>query len=150
MRSSWTYWSFGAAWLVALAALCLTSALAGTPPVPSLAPSDSNPERKISVNLYARQFEPATLTLTAGQKTKLVFHNLDAELHAFVPIDLLVGVNVNISGNGAPEFGKNGFKRVIIPSQGNVEIRFVPQRPGVYPFYCDMPGHEMRGTIVVE
>ena len=120
------------------------------PPVPTLAPSGSEQEDQVLVQMRARQFIPATVTLHAGRKTKLVFENQDAELHAFVPVGLFVGVNLNISGNGAPEFGTEGFKRVIIPSSGRTEIRFVPEQPGTYPFFCDMPGHEMRATIVVE
>ena len=100
--------------------------------------------------MRARQFEPTMVTLHAGQKTRLVFQNYDAELHAFVPIGLFAGVSLNISGNGAPEFDHEGFKRVIIPSEGRAEILFVPERTGTYPFLCDMPGHEMRATIVVQ
>jgi plastocyanin len=117
---------------------------------PALSPSNSELEEQITVQIKARAFEPARVTLHAGQKTKLIFHNQDAELHAFVPIGLLDGVNFNVGGNGAPEFGPDGFKRVIIPSQGQAEFRFVPQQPGVYPYFCDMPGHEMKATIVVE
>jgi plastocyanin len=39
---------------------------------------------------------------------------------------------------------------VIIPSEGRAEFRFVPDRPGLYPYFCDMPGHEMKATIVVQ
>ncbi len=121
--------------------------------VPALAdpPSDSiPPEEEVLVQIHGRQFDPSTVILHAGRRTKLAFHNQDAELHAFVPVKLLLGVNLNISGNGAPEFGADGFKRVIIPSEGRVEIRFVPERPGTYPFFCDMPGHDMKATIVVQ
>ena len=128
----------------------LISAAAAAPPVPTLAPSNTDQEEQVLVKIRARKFEPSTVTLHAGQKTRLVFQNQDAELHAFVPIDLFVGVSLNISGNGAPEFGLEGFKRVIIPSEGRAEILFVPERTGVYPFFCDMPGHEMRATIVVQ
>jgi len=102
------------------------------------------------VNILARKFDPPVVTLQAGQKTALIFQNKDAELHAFVAVDLLKGVNLNVSGNGAPEFGPEGFKRVIIPSLGHVEIRFVPEHPGRYSYLCDMPGHEMKATIVVQ
>jgi plastocyanin len=124
--------------------LLLTAVQAEPPPV-------SLPqEEEVVVEIRGRQFLPSTVVLHAGRHTKLVFHNQDAELHAFVPVRLLVGVNLNISGNGAPEFGAEGFKRVIIPSEGRAELRFVPERPGTYPFFCDMPGHEMKATIVVE
>ncbi len=117
--------------------------------IPTLAPSNSAPEQQVVVNIRARQFDPPTVTLQAGQKATLVFQNQDVELHAFVPVDLFKGVNLNIGGNGAPEFDSEGFKRVIIPSQGYAEIRFIPERPGRYLYSCDMPGHEMRATIVV-
>jgi plastocyanin len=122
------------------------SAFADPPPLPS----PQSDEEEVLVQIRSRQFDPNTVTLHAGRRTKLVFHNQDAELHAFVPVGLFVGVNLNISGNGAPEFGAEGFKRVIIPSEGRAEIRFVPHRPGVYPFFCDMPGHDMKATIVVQ
>lgn len=135
-------WLLGTCWLVVL----VGSASAAPP----LSPPLQSEEEEVLVEIHGRQFDPSIVTLHAGRKTKLVFHNQDAELHAFVPVGLLAGVNLNISGSGAPEFGAEGFKRVIIPSEGRAEIRFVPQRPGTYPFFCDMPGHDMKATIVVE
>ena len=107
-------------------------------------------EQTVEVTIVARKFEPSVVTLEAGRKSALIFHNKDAELHAFVAPDLLKGVNLNVGGNGAPEFGPEGLKRVIIPSLGHAEIRFIPERPGRYSYFCDMPGHEMKATIVVQ
>lgn len=141
--------AFQRGWLFIVLCLSLAGAAIANP-APTLAPSNTDLEEQVIVKIRARQFEPATVMLHAGQKTKLVFQNLDVELHAFVPVGLFTGINLNISGNGAPEFGVEGFKRVIIPSEGRAEFLFVPERPGIYPFFCDMPGHEMRATIVVE
>lgn len=129
--------------------LCLSAVLPAAA-TSTLAPSNTDPEEHILVTIHGRTFEPTTVTLHAGRKTQLVFQNRDAELHTFVPVGLFTGVHLNVGGNGAPEFGENGFKRVIIPSGGRAEFRFVPDRPGVYPYFCDMPGHEMRAVIVVE
>ncbi|MFM7840747.1 MAG: cupredoxin domain-containing protein [Nitrospira sp.] len=107
-------------------------------------------EEEILVIIRGRQFLPDTVTVHAGRKTKLVFQNQDAELHVFMPFTLFSGVNLNISGNGAPEFGDDGFRRIIIPPDGHAELRFVLDRPSHFPFICDMPGHEMRATLVVE
>jgi plastocyanin len=140
-------------WLVTAPTLFVPAAVpAGqsTSTTPTLAPSNTDPEEVVTVTIHRRTFEPDPVKLHAGQKTKLVFYNQDVELHAFVPVGLFAGVHLNVSGNGAPEFGTDGFKRVIIPSEGRAEFRFVPDRPGVYPFFCDMPGHEMKATIVVE
>lgn len=150
MRDRSMLFSGLAGWLLQGAVLWLGGSVAAAEAVPTLAPSNTAPEHQVIVKMRAREFDPSTVTLRAGQKTTLVLQNQDAELHAFVPGDLFKGVNLNVSGNGAPEFGPQGFKRVIIPSLGQAEIRFVPEQPGRYPFSCDMPGHEMKATIVVE
>ena len=116
----------------------------------SQAAADPAQEEEVLIAIRGRQFLPDTVTLHAGRRTKLVFKNHDAELHAFVPGSLFAGVNLNVGGNGAPEFGDDGFRRIIIPPDGHAEFRFMLNRPGRYPFTCDMPGHEMRALIVVE
>lgn len=103
-----------------------------------------------TVIIHGRQFTPARTLLHQGRKTTLVFKNQDSELHAVVPFGLFLGISLNVSGNGAPEFGPDGFKRVIIPPDGLAEIRFTPTTPGEYRYLCDMPGHEMQAVIVVE
>ncbi len=159
-------WLFIGVLLVGLLTACMTVGLAGNradagrapensdgarSSVPTLSPADASPEDEVFIDIRARAFLPSTVKLHAGRKARLVFKNHDAELHAFVPVGLFVGVNLNITGNGAPEFGAEGFKRVIIPSSGEVIIRFVPEHAGVYPFFCDMPGHsQMRATIIIE
>ena len=136
---------------MALAA-SLVAALSGwAEPLPAVVPTaTTSPEQEILIKIRLREFDPPTVTLQSGRKTKLVFQNLDSELHAFVPTNLFAGVSLNVSGNGAPEFTDQGFRRVIIPPEGRAEIRFVPERPGTYPYLCDMPGHEMKATIVVQ
>jgi len=117
---------------------------------PSLSPNDLVLEEEVLVRIRDRKFMPATVRVHAGRKTKLVFHNQDAELHVFAPGNLFDGISVSVEGNGAPEFGEQGFRKIIIPGDGVAELRFALQQPGRYPFICDMPGHEMRATIVVE
>jgi plastocyanin len=136
-------------WLL-VTLFALPATLAAGPPPATLAPHSGDTEHEVLVKIRARQFEPDRVMLQAGQRTLLIFHNQDVELHAFVPVGLFEGLHLNIGGNGAPEFSPEGFKRVIIPSEGRAEFRFVPTRPGVYPFFCDMPGHEMKATIVVQ
>ena len=101
------------------------------------------------IHIRHRAFQPSELTIPVGQKTRLVLKNLDTELHAFVPAALLADSHVVVSGNGAPQFAKEGFVRVLLPTRGQTEIVFTPVRPGTYPYFCDLPGHVMRGTIVV-
>jgi plastocyanin len=116
----------------------------------TLSPNDLVPEEEVLVRIHGRKFLPPTVRVHPGRKTRLVFRNEDAELHAFVPGSLFNGVSLSVEGNGAPEFGEEGFRKVIIPGDGVAELHFTLQKPGHYPFLCDMPGHEMRATIVVE
>ena len=117
--------------------------------LPTVTVAEPVDEESVTIDILARQFRPDQVELRRGQTIVLIFENHDSELHAFVPGDLFAGVSLNIGGNGAPEFGPLGFKRVIIPPEGRAEIRFTPERLGEFTYLCDMPGHEMRGTIVV-
>ena len=103
-----------------------------------------------TVRIQNRQFIPHVLRLQVGQTVRLILKNEDTELHAFVPEALFVRANVQVSGNGAPQFGGQGFRRVLLPTLGHTELVFVPKRAGSYPFFCDLPGHVMNGTVVVE
>lgn len=117
---------------------------------PALSANDRGLEEEVLVRIHGRAFMPSTVRVHAGRKTKLVFQNQDVELHTFVPGTLFNGISVSVGGSGAPEFGDLGFRKVIISGEGVVELRFVLEQPGRYPFICDMPGHEMRATLVVE
>ena len=117
---------------------------------PFLSPDDQILEEEVLVRIRDRKFMPGTVRVHAGRKTKLMFHNQDAELHVFAPGNLFDGISVSVEGNGAPEFSEQGFRKVIIPGDGVAELHFALQQPGRYPFICDMPGHEMRATILVE
>ena len=39
---------------------------------------------------------------------------------------------------------------MLIRSGGREDIRFVPPVLGAFEYRCDLPGHQMIGTIVVE
>ncbi len=137
------------AWLMTTLICTLSAfpALGATPA--SLTPEPDLDVLEEIIHIRHREFQPQALTIPVGQKTRLVLKNLDTELHAFVPIGLLADSHVAVSGNGAPQFAKEGFVRVLLPTRGQTEIVFTPVRPGTYPYFCDLPGHVMRGTIVV-
>lgn len=56
----------------------------------------------VTVHIENRRFVPHVVNLRVGQRVRLTFKNEDVELHAFVPADLLVRTNVQVSGDGAP------------------------------------------------
>ena len=115
---------------------------------PAVAPGQE--EIAVTVRIESRRFLPHVVHLRVGQPVRLILENEDVELHAFVPADLLVRTNVQVSGDGAPQFDKDGLRRVLIPSGGRVELLFTSKEAGSFPFFCDLPGHMMNGTIVVD
>jgi uncharacterized cupredoxin-like copper-binding protein len=127
--------------------LILGTTLAGAALWPEAAVAEE--EDTVTIEMQSRRFIPSEVHLPAGRRIKLVLVNHDSELHAFVPQTLFAGVNMNVTGNGFPEFTGAGFRRLIVPPDGHAEIGFVPERAGEYPFLCDMPGHDMKGMILV-
>ena len=116
---------------------------------PSTLPTEVEVE-SVTVEIRGRMFIPNHVLLHHDHKTVLRFRNLDTELHTVVAKELFLGVDLNVGGNGAPEFGPDGLKRVIIPPEGLLEIQFTPARTGTFSYLCDMPGHDMQAMIVVE
>ena len=108
------------------------------------------PAIRLDISIKARQFHPSAVSVPVRRHILLIFHNQDVELHAFVPKRFLEGVPVHVDGNGAPQFGAQGLERVLIPSGGTEEIRFLPTTAGEFEYRCDLPGHQMVGKIVVE
>ena len=104
----------------------------------------------VSVEIRSRMFIPQQIHLHKGRKTVLRFRNHDTELHTVVAKELFLSDDLNLAGNGAPEYGPEGLKKVTIPPEGLIEFQFTPARTGTFSYLCDMPGHEMRAVIVVE
>jgi uncharacterized cupredoxin-like copper-binding protein len=96
-----------------------------------------------------RTFTPEVVTLRVGRPATLIIRNEDEDLHAFVPLLLFQRTNVQVSGNGAPEFNEAGFVRVLIPPRGRAELLFIPRTSGTFFYICDLPGHNMRAEIIV-
>lgn len=104
----------------------------------------------VTVEIRSRVFIPQQVHLRHDRRTVLRFRNHDTELHTVVAKEFFFGVDFDMGGNGAPEYGPDGLKRVIIPPEGLTEFRFTPARTGTFPYLCDMPGHNMQAMIVIE
>lgn len=104
----------------------------------------------VTVEIRSRMFIPQHVHIHHDRKTVLRFRNHDTELHTVAAKEFFFGVDFDVSGNGAPEYGPDGLKRVIIPPEGLTEFRFTPARTGTFTYLCDMPGHDMKAVIVIE
>lgn len=110
--------------------------------------ADEN-RQEVRIVIKTREFQPPETKVRMGQEVVLVFENQDVEIHAFVPEKLFEKVPVQIEGSGAAQFGEKGLRRLLIGGGSQATIRFVPQVPGKYRYFCDMPGHQMAAHIVV-
>jgi plastocyanin len=128
-------------WFIYLALVLATPAIA----FPAEAEMES-----VTVEIRSRMFIPQHVHLHHDRKTLLRFRSHDTELHTVVAKELFLSADLNVGGNGAPEFGPNGLKRVIIPAEGLIEFQFTPAQTGTFSYLCDMPGHNMQAVIVVE
>ena len=49
-----------------------------------------------------------------------------------------------------PSVWREGIERVLISVVAVSLIKFVPTAVGTFEYRCDLPGHQMIGTIIVE
>jgi nitrite reductase (NO-forming) len=76
---------------------------------------------------YDFSFKPNTLSVKAGTVVRLTIANAAAEGHNF---DL-------------PAFGVD----VALPAGATTQVTFTASRPGVYWFWCNLPGHQAAGMV---
>ena len=131
----------GTLWVIGLTLVLVTPAAALTTELEM---------ESVTVEIRSRIFIPQQIHLHQGHKTLLQFRNHDTELHTVVAKELFLSDDLNLDGNGAPEFGPEGLKKVIIPPDGLIEFQFTPARTGTFSYLCDMPGHNMQAVMVVE
>jgi len=90
----------------------------------------------VDVDLHSYYFHPNRIVVHAGHPVELVVHNRSILVpHNLTIVDSTLAVNVDKWGPGSSR------------------VRFTPQTPGEYEFFCHVHGHAkkgMKGTLVVE
>jgi uncharacterized cupredoxin-like copper-binding protein len=94
-----------------------------------------------AVHIVAQDFRftPVEVRLSAGRPIRLILHNEGRERHEFKsPLLQQARAGIGLPGS--------------LPVLPNQKAEAVLQTmPGVYPFYCAIPGHAgMSGIIIVE
>lgn len=85
----------------------------------------------VSGNEYS--FTPASITLSKGQRTKIVFKNIGNTSHDFVVDEL-------------------GVKTAVISGGQEIALEVVPEKTATYSFYCSVGNHRnlgMEGKLTV-
>jgi hypothetical protein len=111
-------------------------------------PADSTDQPSGVVEIIIRNstFEFQGGILQPDQAVTIVIHNQDQITHGFNST-LLVDLDVQVESNGVTTLGK-GIKSVHIDSGKTVRIHFLPNRPGRFPFRCDLHPN-MNGELLV-
>ena len=113
------------------------AATSGTASGPVAEASTSNGAQDVTVTVgNTMSFDPASITVLAGQPVQLTLRNNGLMPHDFT-LNYGVAQPVKVTATGAQ----------------SASGTFTIEKPGTYSFACSMPGHAaagMRGTITAE
>jgi plastocyanin len=127
---------FGRFMSIALVSLVVLAACGGDDDSNGNGGNGGNGDSDIDMEMGEMYFDPDSVSADAGTSLTINFDNVGNQLHDFT-IDDLNGEEVEID----------------VPSgeQDSLTLQ-MPDEPGEYTFYCDIPGHReagMEGTLTV-
>jgi len=113
-------------------------------------PQPSEPATEITVEAIDFGYDPASITVAAGQPVTLTLENNGKVEHDFV-IEKIEVTDIEASETGPaqhhqmdqPEYDLHFFARA-----GESEVlQFTPQQPGTYEIFCSIQGHREAGMV---
>jgi plastocyanin len=116
-------------------AACAGGGAAGSAAAPVGTSQAAANAQTLDVKTQAMKFEPATLTVKAGQPVLVNLTNGDALVHDFSVKDAEQPIKFDI------------------PAGGKSTGTFTIKKAGTYEYFCAVPGHEqagMKGTLTVQ
>lgn len=140
-------------WVVALslfAAWSLAVALAGV----AFAQA---PVREIKVEGGDYYFKPKDITVTAGQRVRILFTNVGPIAHEFEisrlgaqDVKWSVPANVTVPAEEKGELDAHaarGTPEIWLPRRSSGIVEFTPVNPGTYKLACEIEGHTEAGMV---
>jgi len=94
----------------------------------------TQPVKEITVSGTEFRFNPSEITVSAGERVRIIFKNEGRVIHDFVIENL-------------------GIRTKVIREGQTDTIEFEAPQPGTYIFYCSVSGHReagMEGRLIVE
>ena len=113
-------------------ALLLVACTSGTdrPVVSAEARIDDDGVQRIDVDMHSYFFDPSRIIVQAGKPVEIVLHNSSKVVpHNFTIADESIAVSAS----------KWGW--------GSASVKFTPEKPGEYRFFCHKDGHEKKGMV---
>ena len=140
----------GIAGMVAL--LLAGCSASSTPAKQTVAGTAQTPDVKV-VATDQLKFEPASLTVRAGQPVRVSLENPGALAHDFTIVGMPVKDIKNAMDDHMGHSAEAGKIMGDLPAKHQAEVAFTPTQAGTYEFYCSVPGHKeagMKGMLKVE
>lgn len=152
--------------LMATAVACGGDSASDATPTPSDEAESSDlatapVDREISIEMRDIAFEPAALTGEAGEVIEMRFHNVGGILHDFTIDEMDADVTEMMGGSGAGvdmhmDDDHDSAARAMhlaldAGQEGSMRLRV--HEPGIYQYYCTVPGHReagMVGTLTID
>lgn len=103
-------------------------------------------ENRVEVAIRNFAYEVQGSALPPGAPATLILRNTDKVEHGFISL-FFQEIDVQVESGGATTFGR-GIKGVHIAPGGEVQIRFIPPRPGRITFTCDLHP-QMKGEVLL-
>lgn len=107
-----------------------------------------------SITMKEFAFEPAKITVKAGQPVKLTLVNDGALLHDFTSMDAAVEMMAGEHGaqHDMNETMEGAMMHIAVDVGKSATLEFTPTQAGVYTFFCTVEGHRaagMEGQLIV-
>jgi uncharacterized cupredoxin-like copper-binding protein len=111
---------------------------------------------KVTVTMSEFAFEPASITVAAGQPVEITLVNEGAVEHDFA-IEVIPADDVSTQGSMSghamtDEHSEFALHTATGPNETSV-LSFTPTQPGTYKIICSVPGHldaGMTGELIVK
>ena len=87
-------------------------------------------DAEVKIVIRDHKFEPAEVTVPAGQKVKLVIENQDATAEEFESYEL--------------------NREKVVPANGRITVFVGPLKPGRYPFFGDFHKDSAKGVLIAQ
>jgi plastocyanin len=87
-------------------------------------------DAEVKIVIRDHKFEPAEVTVPAGQKVKLVIENQDATAEEFESYEL--------------------NREKVVPPKGRITVFVGPLKPGRYPFFGDFHKDSAKGVLIAQ
>ncbi len=115
--------------------------------------ADTVTEVVIVVNEAA--YAPVLLEVPAGEAVKLTLNNTDVREHQLGIREIALmntsGGMHNMAGMSDDMAGMDDLQlHIVAGANAQTVLAFTPTKPDQYEFFCPLPGHTERGTLVVK